>query len=54
MCNFLSSFSAPAGPTISSYKPHIKNKTVATKEMIFTISAITLIKAIILNDTPFD
>lgn len=52
MCNFLSNFSASAGPIICSYTPNIANKTVAAKEMIFTISRIVLIKAVIL--TPFD
>ena len=52
MCNFLSSFSASAGPIISSYTPDIANKTVATKEMIFTNSKIVLIKAVILNHNP--
>ena len=54
MCNFLSNFSASAGPIICSYTPNIANKTVAAKEMIFTISRIVLIKAVILNHTPFD
>ncbi len=48
MCNLLSNFSASAGPIICSYTPNIANKTVAAKEMIFTISRIVLIKAVIL------
>ncbi len=52
MCNFLSSFAASAGPIICSYTPNIANKITTAKEMIFTISRIVLIKAIILNYPP--
>ena len=53
MCNFLSSFSASAGPIICSYTPNIANKTVAAKEIIFTINNTMLKNGVISNNTPF-